>query len=889
MADTGNGQAPIIDMGAFEGTRQGVILSTDEILIEEGKTAQFTVALTTPPNGPLGITIARSAGDENVDVKTGHLVFDAADYSTPQIVTLAAAIDWGVRNGTATIQITISGNAVATLTVRRLDTFPPLFVDTRARGTGDGSSWANAFNDLQTALEKARQYPRPIWTAKGTYLPDRGAGQTAGDRIASFSLPSRAPLFGGFAGTENPATFDLNTRDLAANETILSGDLTGNDGTGFLGYDENSLTVVTCPRYVTEAALNGFTIERGNTESVGAGLCCTGGSLNVRRCTFRANKATGAGGSAFHATGGAKVTVSDCLFAGNGSDWCTGLELGGTSAADISRCRFESDIALNGSRSHSAIEAYNGGTVRIDHCTSARSTGYGLKLSYTNARVTNSVFDENQSGGLQSTYSNPVVANCVFRGNKSIEHGGAVYADHGGVVLINCAITGNQAAHRGGAFFAIASTNELVNCSIVGNFAAERGGGYCYKGQYGTTETRFSNCILWANRDKNGTGESAQIDTPGTDFILSFNHCCVQNWTGVRGGTGNFGMDPRFVRNPVLGSTGQESDYGNLHLRPDSPCIDAGDVLAVPPDALDLDGDGDTNESLPLDLAAHTRRVDDTLRADTGSGPAPVVDIGAFEYDLNGDSDEDGVQDLHDNCPFTANADQADTDGDRLGDVCDNCPNAANANQEDTDGDGIGDACDNCPGKANADQKDTDGDGMGDVCDNCPFVANRDQKDTDRDGVGDACDNCPAIANADQKDTDSDGSGDVCDDDRDGDGFANSADNCPDKANPTQADSDRDGVGDACDACPSTLQGLRVDSSGCPIPVPGDLDGDNDVDLDDFGRFQACMSGAGSAQAAPACTGAHMDSDSDVDATDLALFKRCISGAGIAANADCTK
>jgi hypothetical protein len=57
----------------------------------------------------------------------------------------------------------------------------------------------------------------------------------------------------------------------------------------------------------------------------------------------------------------------------------------------------------------------------------------------------------------------------------------------------------------------------------------------------------------------------------------------------------------------------------------------------------------------------------------------------------------------------------------------------------DADGDTILDDADNCPGTANADQADADGDGVGDACDNCPAVVNPDQRDTDGDGIGDAC------------------------------------------------------------------------------------------------------------------------------------------------------
>ncbi len=58
------------------------------------------------------------------------------------------------------------------------------------------------------------------------------------------------------------------------------------------------------------------------------------------------------------------------------------------------------------------------------------------------------------------------------------------------------------------------------------------------------------------------------------------------------------------------------------------------------------------------------------------------------------DADGDGIKNSVDNCPFTANPDQADRDGDGIGDACDNCPLVANADQKDTDGDGLGDVCD---------------------------------------------------------------------------------------------------------------------------------------------------------------------------------------------------
>ncbi len=71
-----------------------------------------------------------------------------------------------------------------------------------------------------------------------------------------------------------------------------------------------------------------------------------------------------------------------------------------------------------------------------------------------------------------------------------------------------------------------------------------------------------------------------------------------------------------------------------------------------------------------------------------------------------------------------------------------------------------------------------------------------------------------------------------------------------------------------------------------PRPVPGDHDGDSDVDMDDFGAFQACLSGPG-AMVGSSCLWADLENDGDVDSLDLAKFRGCFSGAGVPGNPDC--
>jgi uncharacterized delta-60 repeat protein len=97
-----------------------------------------------------------------------------------------------------------------------------------------------------------------------------------------------------------------------------------------------------------------------------------------------------------------------------------------------------------------------------------------------------------------------------------------------------------------------------------------------------------------------------------------------------------------------------------------------------------------------------------------------------FGADDGTDSDEDGLTDTNDNCPFVPNSDQANYDGDPLGDVCD----------PDDDNDPVADGSDNCQLVANADQANADGDSEGDACD----------ADDDNDGVADGGDACPLTA-----------------------------------------------------------------------------------------------------------------------------------------------
>jgi hypothetical protein len=70
------------------------------------------------------------------------------------------------------------------------------------------------------------------------------------------------------------------------------------------------------------------------------------------------------------------------------------------------------------------------------------------------------------------------------------------------------------------------------------------------------------------------------------------------------------------------------------------------------------------------------------------------------------------------------------------------------------------------------------------------------------------------------------------------------------------------------------------------VTVGPDMDGDCDVDTDDFGLFRACFSGPFVLWVGD-CQGKDFDDDGDVDLSDFGIFQRCMSGAGTPPDSGC--
>jgi hypothetical protein len=615
-----------------------------------------------------------------------------------------------------------------------------IYVDDDAAGNNDGSSWTDAYPCLQNALTSA-QPGDEIQVAQGIYTPDRevppgqdGSVAASGDRRATFQLIDGVDIKGGYVGLSGP---DPNERDISLYETILSGDLNGNDNDVNDPCDllteptraENSYGVVTGLN--VDCLLDGLTISGGNANGssesgFGGGMNIQLSSVTITNCIFR-NNATRHDGAALSSYSGSgpilnnciftwnssgsmvnvgsriqfleggagmynqdnsptltnctfinnlapigggiynrnsnpmltdctfngnhalffgggmynvdcNATLTDCIFITNSTEkrggggmenWGSNLTLTnctfrenfavgpGGAMENIAKCNITlTDCLLRGNfanGSGGAMSNYSNDPT-LNNCTfsenSTLGSGGGMDSVKANAMLTHCTFNgnsaENNGGGISnSSDSNSTLTNCMFSGNKAENKGGGMYNYNSNPTLINCAFSGNTAANWGGGINNSNSIVGLTNCTFTGNSAEIGNSLTCdSSNQESPSILELINCIIW-------DGDNEIWNNDGS--IIFIEHSDVQGgWSGE--GEFNIDADPLFVdADGADNVTGTEDD--DLHLLPDSPCIDAGENSAIP-------------ESVVTDVGGNPRIVNDT------------VDIGAYEFSIKAIPDE---------------------------------------------------------------------------------------------------------------------------------------------------------------------------------------------------------------------------------------------------------
>ena len=516
----------------------------------------------------------------------------------------------------------------------------PLRVDDDAPLGGDGLTWSTAYRYLQDALHEAADDPAvsEIRVAGGTYRPDQdeGGNVTPGDRQAVFPLLDGLVLAGGYAGLANPG--DPDDRDIELFETVLSGDLDGDDGPDFGNNDENSYHVVTGSGTDATAVLGGFTISGGNTGTPwlvepmgGAGLYNEGGSPTVTDCTFSGNLGWFGGG--MYNLDDSNPAVTDCTFTGN-TGWFAGGMFNEDSSPTVIGCTFSNNVMrYDGGAMYNYAYDADASPVLSDCVFSDNSGEFGGAMVnsglphlgyYCSPTLINCLFTQNSAGlggAMFVGLGTPTLINCAFVENGAVggdggpfpPDGGGIYNCEGTLNLINCAFSFNETkASGGGVYLEYDAGSTLTNCTFYGNSAHIVGGGMSVKmgsqptltnctfarnsaGLFGggiynaaDCDPTLTNCLLWGNtgapsrisRLPGGstsgqrTEESDQIY--GGSPVITFT--CIQGLDEFAG-NGNIGDAPLL-----------EGD--GVHLCQRSPCRNAGDPDYLPDeDETDIDGE----------------------------------------------------------------------------------------------------------------------------------------------------------------------------------------------------------------------------------------------------------------------------------------------------------
>ena len=291
-------------------------------------------------------------------------------------------------------------------------------------------------------------------------------------------------------------------------------------------------------------------------------------------------------------------TVTNCTFRGNSASNVGGGMYNVSSSPTVTNCTFTGNSVGN----------YGGGMYN------GNSSPTVINCSFTGNSSGNFGYG---GGGMYNDSSFPTVTNCIFSGNSGYNCGG-MWNISSSPTVTNSTFSGNSSDNSGGGMCNGLSSPTITNCTFTGNSSDNGGGMYNYL----TSFPMVTNCILWGNTAPSGP-EIFNLDTSEATVTYS-------DVEDGYAGTGNIDSDPLFV---------DQVGY-NLHLQPDSPCIDAGTASGAPDN--DLDGNPRPAES-GYDMGAYECRI--LYVAGTGD-------------DSDGSSWEHAYTDLQEALSITAFGDQ---------------------------------------------------------------------------------------------------------------------------------------------------------------------------------------------------------------------------------------
>ncbi|MCB0525573.1 MAG: T9SS type A sorting domain-containing protein [Lewinellaceae bacterium] len=450
-------------------------------------------------------------------------------------------------------------------------TFGQVFVKHDATGAGNGSSWADAYTTLNTALDNANEGDE-IWVAAGTYKP---AGMN-GDPSSKFLINKFLKLFGGFIGTE---TSLAERGDPAIHATILSGDLNGDDITDEFDVNrsDNVLSVVVVTQDAPdETLLDGFFIRNGHAinpawpGNSGGGIHIQGG-LQVSNCTLEQNFAYNVGGGVAASNnspnsvtfnnchfnhnmgnlgGGADIRFktayfTDCTFTGNIALAALGqpYEQNGSSVfirnsdCFFKRCSYINNEALNGAACvFFWVDANGKGfTIEVDSCNFI-----GNKSGTGGAFYSQTFGDRTTTLITNSAFNNNVSVDPFAYGNVTIYHQGN--GANGTALLEHCYFERNESAHASGAIDigsgpgADSSSYTIRGCTFKNNTAINRTGALGLWSEENTDAAFLIEDCLFENNQSGEAGGALLVATGSNEFSATVSRCVFQGNQSESGG-----------------------------------------------------------------------------------------------------------------------------------------------------------------------------------------------------------------------------------------------------------------------------------------------------------------------------------------------------------------
>ncbi|WP_020567730.1 T9SS type A sorting domain-containing protein [Neolewinella persica] len=459
-----------------------------------------------------------------------------------------------------------------------------VFVNAAAAPGGDGTSWATAYSSLSDALTAASTGDE-LWVAAGTYT-------TPAD--SSFYIDKTLSVLGGFAGTETAA----GAADPAANVTILSGDVMGNDGATYdsLSYVDNHRVLVVVDTSamggLITVTLDGMTITNGGvaTEVTAAdpsivpfsgGGLFSSAKLVASRLTFNKNRANY--GSAVALIAASESVLDSLSFDDNYSSINRWVYVNGSDDVVIKNSTFNSDPDVVQETGFIRVFGSNRFTVENSDFSNMNCavSGAGVRAEQSDDIVIRGCTFDNQiapRGGaayfIQADDFVPesgvmdgddfIIEDCTVTGSIASSIGSVVGIFNTNLQVKNSTMSGNSGGAAGGVIFhQIADSRSYTTILDNSNFTDNVGGGSgaaYFLGVFGAAsmEGTVDNCLF--NQNTNGSSSGGGMYLQGVNNFTVSNSRFEENMSGTGSSILTNGFAGLTVNNCEFSNNGNSTD-----------------------------------------------------------------------------------------------------------------------------------------------------------------------------------------------------------------------------------------------------------------------------------------------------------------------------------------